>query len=167
MCDNIITIISSILSAIIGGYIGAWAGKRNIEKSYQLSCNEKIIRLKEQIQYLIELYKHNLKVYSESDRTQEDIDSAVWETDIFIFETEYKNYLLYTNLTEDEKRRILSWFHQWEIINKRMTQYLSEIHCSAIAAATILKEKCPKQNEQLECLLPDIESIVQKLNCKL
>lgn len=167
MCDNIITIISSILSAIIGGYIGAWAGKKNIEKSYQLSCNEKIIRLKEQIQYLIELYKHNLKVYSDSSRTQEDIDSAVWETDIFIFETEYKNYLLYTNLTEDEKRRILSWFHQWEIINKRMTQYLSEIHCSAIAAATILKDKCPEQNKKLECLLQDIESIVQKLNCKL
>ncbi len=28
MCDNIITIISSILSVIIGDYIGAWAGKK-------------------------------------------------------------------------------------------------------------------------------------------
>lgn len=167
MCDNIITIISSILSAVIGGYIGMRAGKKNVEKSYQLSCNEKIIRLKEQLQYLIELYKHNLKVYSDSSRTQEDIDSAVWEIDIFIFETEYRNYLLYTNLTGNEKRKILSWFHQWEIINKRMTQYLSEIHCSTIAAATILREKCPKQNEQLKCLLPDIESIVRKLHCKL
>ncbi len=77
--------------------------QKNIEKSYQLSCNEKIIKLKKQLQYLVELYKHNLKVYSESNRTQEDIDSVIWETDIFIFETEYKNYLLYTNLTGDEK----------------------------------------------------------------
>lgn len=28
MCDNIITIISSILSAVIGGYIGMRAGKK-------------------------------------------------------------------------------------------------------------------------------------------
>lgn len=52
-----------------------------------------------------------------------------------------------------KKRKILSWLHQGEIINKRMTQYLSEIHCSTIAAVTILIEKCPKQNEQLQLVL--------------
>ena len=44
-----------------------------------------------------------------------------------------------------------------------MTNYLIMTHSERIFAGTILKEKCMKQNEQLERLLPDIEKIIRQL----
>ena len=161
MLENILT---SILGAIIGGFIGAWAGRKNVEKSYELACNEKVIRLQNQVKYLADLYNNNLKVFHDSDRRQEDINSAIWEPDIFIFETDYKSDLSYTKLTSYEKQKILSWFHQWEIIDRKITDYLQENDYSAIVAESILEKKCIKQREQLERLLPDIKLIIQKLN---
>lgn len=167
MCEYLISLIKpaipSILGTIVGGFIGVWAGRKNIEKSHQLVIDDKILKLKNQLQYLIELYNNHLRVYSELNRTQDDIDSAVWEPDIFIFETNYKDDLLYTDLTEIEKQKVLSWFHQWEIINKVMTDYLMTVRSTKAFAGTILKEKCIKQNERLEQLLPDIEKIIRKL----
>ena len=53
---------------------------------------------------------------------------------------------------------------QWEIIDQTIADYLSEHNCDWIVAETILRKKCMKQNEQLKKLLPDIKSIIQKID---
>lgn len=154
----------SIFGAIVGGFIGAWAGKKNVEKAHQLAINDKILKLQTQLKYCVELYHHHLNVFSEKDRTQDDIDFSIWKPGIFIFETDYKSDLLYADLTETEELKVVSWFYQWEIINKEMSNYLLAIKSTEIASVTILNEKCMKQNEILKKLLPDIEGIIHKLD---
>ena len=167
MCDYIFSLLSSavpsILGAVVGGFIGAWAGKENVEKAHQLAVNDKILKLQTQLKHCVELYNCHLNVFSGTDRTQDDIDASIWKPGIFIFETDYKSDLLYTDLTEAEKIKVVSWFYQWEIINKEMSNYLSSIKSTEIASATIFNEKCMKQNEALKKLLPDIKDIIHKL----
>lgn len=167
MCDYIVSFLSSagssILGAVVGGFIGAWSGKENVEKAHQLAVDERILRLREQIKYCVELYNCHLNVFSETDRTQDDIDASIWKPGIFIFATDYKSDLLYADLTEAEKLKVVSWFYQWEIINREMSNYLSSIKSTEIASVTILNKKCMKQNEVLKKLLPDIKDIIHKL----
>lgn len=161
--ENYISIVNSVISAIIGSFLTIVSGWLGIKLSRRLSINEKRRRLKAQLIYLIELYEHNLNVFDDSMRTQEDIDSAIWEPDIFIFEIGYKDYLLYIDLTGTEKQKVLSWMRQWELINKKMIDYFREYKCDRIVAETILRGRCMKQNEQLKKLFPDIKVIVQKI----
>ena len=162
--EKYISILVPAISVILGSLISAGIGWVRVSRSLNLSINEKRSRLKEQLNYLIELYEHNLNVFDDSVRTQNDIDSAIWEPDIFIFETGYKDYLLYTDLNGVEKQKLLSWMRQWEIIDQKIADYLSEHNCDRIVAETILRKNCMKQNEQLKKLWPDIRLIIQKID---
>lgn len=72
--------------------------------------------------------------------------------------------MLYTDLNGVEKQKLLSWMRQWEIIDQKIADYLSEHNCDRIVAETILRKNCMKQNEQLKKLLPDIRLIIQKID---
>ena len=161
---DIISGIISLIKLVVGYLINVFVGRKNARNSQKLSNNEKAFKLKEQLKYLVELYDHNWRVFHGPKQRQEDIDSAIWETGLLIFKLNYKEYLSYAALTDTEKQKILSWMRQWEIIDQKIADYLSEHNCDRIVAETILRKNCMKQNEQLKKLLPDIKLIIQKID---
>ncbi len=161
---DIMSGIISLIKLVVGYFINVFAGRKNARNSQQLANNDKAFKLKEQLRYLVELYDHNWRVFHGIKQRQEDIDSAIWGAGVLIFELNYKEYLSYAALTDTEKQKILIWMRQWEIIDQTIADYLSEHNCDWIVAETILRKKCMKQNEQLKKLLPDIKSIIQKID---
>lgn len=67
--EKYISILVPAISVILGSLISAGIGWVRVSRSLNLSINEKRSRLKEQLNYLIELYEHNLNVFDDSVRT--------------------------------------------------------------------------------------------------
>ncbi len=156
--DRIIDLLKSVFPTLIGGLIGYVSALQGSKKESQLAREDKVYRLQEQLAYLVDLYKR----VEETFRKMENIPSLIWEPDIFIFEKDYKTDLLYADLGAADKQKILSWFHQWERISKKMACLETGRNGFKQLGITFLQKECPIQNQQLAALLPDIEVILQR-----
>ena len=148
----------NVFPTVVGSLIGYFAALQGVKKTAQLERKDKVYRLQEQIAYLSELYKNALQTFEKLEVTQ----PLVWMPDIFIFETDYKTDLLYANLGASDKQKILSWFHQWEEISKKMSGLENGRNGFKQLGKTFLENECPIQNQQLAALLPDIEVILKR-----
>ncbi|WP_303815790.1 hypothetical protein [Acidaminococcus timonensis] len=156
--DWLINLVKFLMPVLIGYWSGCEASLKGAEKTNQLAREDKVYRLQEQIAYLSELYTNAMQTFEKLKVTQ----PLVWMPDIFIFETDYKTDLLYANLGAADKQKILSWFHQWERISKKMACLETGRNGFKQLGITFLQKECPIQNQQLAALLPDIEVILQR-----
>jgi len=156
--DGFINFLKLLIPKFISHWFECRAALKGAEKENQLAREDKVYRLQEQIAYLSELYKNALQTFEKLEVTQ----PLVWMPDIFIFETDYKTDLLYADLGAADKQKILSWFHQWERISKKMACLETGRNGFKQLGITFLQKECPIQNQQLAALLPDIEVILQR-----
>lgn len=148
----------NVFPTVVGRLIGYVSALQGVKKTAQLARKDKVYRLQEQLVYLVELYKKTKQTFE----NLEIIKAPIWMPDIFIFEMDYKTDLLYADLGAADKQKILSWFHQWEEISKKMMSLENGRNGFKQLGITFLQKECPIQNQQLAALLPDIELILDK-----
>ena len=156
--DWVVRLGKFVLPLLIGGCLGCWAALRGAEKTNQLAREDRVYRLQQQLDYLIDLYKRMKQTFT----NMEDIPSLIWESDIFIIETDYKIDLLYADLAAADKQKILSWFHQWECVSGKMKKLERERDGYKQLGITFIQNECPRHYQRLEALFPNIEEIIKK-----
>lgn len=146
-----------LIYTIVGACIGFFGSVFSAKYTYETKINDKKIRLRNQLLYLINIFERNTHPNEEIKKEQKNINSLILTSGIFILDTEYKDDLLFVELPDIDKQIILFWLKQWEIIDR----ILSERTYNSIAGYAVFKDNCRKEYENIEKTLPEIREIIK------
>lgn len=93
----------------------------------------------------------------EINKGQKNIHSLILTSGIFILDVNYKDDLLFIELSEIDKQVILFWLKQWEKID----EILSEDSYDSRVGYAVFKKKCPSEYDKIRKVLPEIKEIAE------
>lgn len=146
-----------ILSTIIGGIIGLSGALGSAIYTNKKKTDDKKKRLQVQLLYLIDLFERNMDLSEEINNGQKNIHSLILTSGIFILDVNYKDDLLFIELSEIDKQVILFWLKQWENID----EILSEDSYDSRVGYAVFKKKCPSEYDKIRKALPEIKEIAE------
>lgn len=146
-----------LIYTIVGACIGFFGSVFSAKYTYETKINDKKMRLRNQLSYLVDILERNIHSNEEIKKGQKNINSLILTSDIFILDINYKDDLLFIELPDIDKQIILFWLKQWEIIDKK----LSERTYDSIAGSAAFNGKCRKEYENIMKILPDIKEIIK------
>lgn len=148
-----------LIYTIVGACIGFFGSVFSAKYTYETKINDKKMRLRNQLSYLVDILERNIHSNEEIKKGQKNINSLILTSDIFILDINYKDDLLFIELPDIDKQIILFWLKQWEIIDKK----LSERTYDSIAGCAAFNGKCRKEYENIMEILPDIKEIIKNI----
>lgn len=134
-----------LIYTIVGACIGFLGSVFSAKYTYETKINDKKMRLRNQLSYLVDILERNIYPNEEIKKGQKNINFLILTSDIFILDINYKDDLLFIELPDIDKQIILFWLKQWEIIDKK----LSERTYDSIVGYVAFNDNCRKEYENL------------------
>nr|DAE21249.1 MAG TPA: hypothetical protein [Caudovirales sp. ctkvU4] len=158
MCEILIGAFSTLIGALIGGACSYFGNKAGSQENFRQAKRLEILKLKEQLNYLLDIYEVSLNFLDD----RNPVDKLIWQENTFILYKDYKTGLLISDLSVVEKQRVLKWFSTWQILIKRFEEKYNAEGYHKIVGATLL-EKYKQESEDLKTLYPEIKCIADRL----
>ncbi len=146
-----------VLSTIIGGIIGLSGALGSAIYTNKKKIYDKKKRLRAQLLYLIDLFERNMDLSEEINKGQKNINSLILTSGIFILDRNYKDDLLFIELSEIDKQVILFWLKQWEKIDEILSKDRHDLR----AGYAVFKKQCPCEYDKISEALPEIKEIAE------
>lgn len=146
-----------VLSTIIGGIIGLSGALGSAIYANKKKIYDKEKRLRAQLLYLIDLFERNMNFSEEIDKGQKNINSLILTSGIFILDRNYKDDLLFIELSEIDKQVILFWLKQWEKIDEILSKDRHDLR----VGYAVFKKQCPSEYDKISEALPAIKEIAE------
>ena len=158
-----------IIGNIIGSYFGA-------QRNQKLSENNHRYRLREQLKYLSDLckaYQNNdcwgcakEAVLIEGGFFISGDSEEKWDSNIFIFNMQYKEDLLYSGLEAKDLFFVLKWMNLWERLQMDFSAHVKEsiMEYECVDVIHILHDSFSEHTSNLCVMSQNVDKVLKKLD---